>query len=65
VSGNVISNIRSTEHPLLVMHLGKIVVHKGPSGEDIPEPRDPVAAAAAVGENVAADRPAALFGEFF
>jgi imidazolonepropionase-like amidohydrolase len=64
VSGNVISNIRSTEHPLLVMHLGKIVVHKGANGEDIPEPQDQ-AAAAAVGENVAADRPAALFGEFF
>jgi imidazolonepropionase-like amidohydrolase len=64
VSGNVISNIRSTEHPLLVMHLGKIVVHKGANGEDIPEPRDQ-AAVATVGENAAADSPAALFGEFF
>jgi imidazolonepropionase-like amidohydrolase len=28
VPGNVISNIRSTEHPVFVMHLGKIVVQK-------------------------------------
>jgi len=28
VPGNVITNIRATEHPVLVMHLGKIVVQK-------------------------------------
>ncbi len=28
VPGNVISDIRATEHPLLVMHLGRIVVQK-------------------------------------
>jgi imidazolonepropionase-like amidohydrolase len=31
VPGNVISNIRATEHPLLVMHLGRIVVQKSGS----------------------------------
>ncbi len=28
VPGNVLADIRATEHPLLVMHLGRIVVHK-------------------------------------
>jgi hypothetical protein len=28
VPGNVLTDIRATEHPVLVMHLGKIVVQK-------------------------------------
>ena len=28
VPGNVLTEVRATEHPLLVMHLGRIVVHK-------------------------------------
>lgn len=64
VPGNVLSNIRATEHPLLVMHLGKIVVHKTANGDDIPEPRA-LTAAGTVGENRPADVPAASFGEFF
>jgi len=28
VPGNVLSDIRATEHPVFVMHLGKIVVQK-------------------------------------
>lgn len=61
VPGNVISNIRATEHPLLVMHLGKIWVHKSAAGDDIAEPRR----AAATGAGSAASAPAAAFGEFF
>ncbi len=64
VPGNALTDIRATEHPLLVMHLGKIVVHKGANGDDIPEPRDR-ASAGALGENHPADVPAASFGEFF
>ncbi len=61
VPGNVLSNIRATEHPTLVMHLGRIWVHKGPTGEDIPEPRGH--------ESITAGEPpdahAGAFGEFF
>jgi imidazolonepropionase-like amidohydrolase len=63
VPGDAISNIRATEHPLFVMHLGRIVVHRTASGDDIPEPRGRAAAATA-GES-RADAPAAAFGEFF
>jgi imidazolonepropionase-like amidohydrolase len=62
VPGNAISNIRATEHPLLVMHLGRIVVHRTAGGDDIPEPRHAVPLTA--GES-RADAPAAAFGEFF
>jgi imidazolonepropionase-like amidohydrolase len=62
VPGNVISDIRATEHPLLVMHLGRIVLHKSAGGEDIQEPR--ARTAASTGES-RADAPAAAFGEFF
>jgi imidazolonepropionase-like amidohydrolase len=61
VPGNVISNIRATEHPILVMHLGRIWVHKSATGDDIPELRR---AAATAGEPPA-NSPAAAFGEFF
>jgi imidazolonepropionase-like amidohydrolase len=64
VPGNVINDIRATEHPVLVMHLGRIVVHKAASGEDILEPRDRTPPAV-VGENRPADAAAASFGEFF
>jgi imidazolonepropionase-like amidohydrolase len=47
VPGNVITSIRSTEHPLLVMHLGRIVVHRTAAGDDIPEPRPRAPAEAA------------------
>ena len=61
VPGNVISNIRATEHPLLVMHLGRLWVHKSAGGDDIPEPRR---AAATAGESPG-NGPAAAFGELF
>jgi imidazolonepropionase-like amidohydrolase len=61
VPGNVISNIRATEHPVLVMHLGKIWVHKSATGDDIPEPRR----VAATGAGSPASAPAAAFGEFY
>ena len=61
VPGNVISDIHATEHPTLVMHLGRIWVHKGPAGDDIPEPRR----AAALPSGTPANAPAAAFGEFF
>jgi imidazolonepropionase-like amidohydrolase len=64
VSGNVLTNIRSTEHPLFVMHLGRIVVHRTASGDDIPEPH-PRATAEMLSESKAAEPPAASFGEFF
>ncbi|HEV2227690.1 MAG TPA: amidohydrolase family protein [Steroidobacteraceae bacterium] len=63
VPGNVISNIRATEHPILVMHLGRIWVHRSAAGDDIPEPRR--AAAAAAGGEAPANAPAAAVGEFF
>jgi imidazolonepropionase-like amidohydrolase len=61
VPGDVIGNIRATEHPVLVMHLGKIWVHKSATGDDIPEPRR----VAATGTGSPASTPAAAFGEFF
>ena len=61
VPGNVISDIHSTEHPTLVMHLGRIWVHKSTAGDDIPEPRR----AAALSPEPPANAPAAAFGEFF
>jgi imidazolonepropionase-like amidohydrolase len=64
VPGNALSNIRATEHPLFVMHLGKIVVHRDANGNDIPEPRG-ITSAGTVGDNRPADAPAASFGEFF
>jgi imidazolonepropionase-like amidohydrolase len=64
VPGNALSNIRATEHPLFVMHLGKIVVHRDASGNDIPEPRA-MTSAGTVSDNRPADAPAASFGEFF
>jgi len=59
VPGNVISDIRSTEHPLLVMHLGRIVVHRDAAGKDIPEPTRQAAATSGPPAN-----PPAAFGEF-
>ncbi|MGB6603630.1 MAG: amidohydrolase family protein [Steroidobacteraceae bacterium] len=64
VPGNVLSNIRATEHPLLVMHLGRIVVHKAENGDEIPEPRT-TTSAGTLGENLPADAPAESLGEFF
>ena len=64
VPGNPINDIHATEHPLLVMHLGRIVVHKAANGDDMPEPHAR-APAGTVGENRGADLPAAWFGEFF
>ena len=64
VAGNVLEDIHATEHPLLVMHLGRLVVHKRANGEDVMEPRDRVPPGI-VGENRAADLPAASFGEFY
>jgi imidazolonepropionase-like amidohydrolase len=61
VPGNAISNIRATERPVLVMHLGKVVLHRGAAGEDIPEPR---ARAAATAE-LPVSAPAGAFGEFY
>lgn len=61
VPGNVMSDIHATEHPTLVMHLGKIWVHKSATGDDIPEPQR---AAASAGESPA-NAPAAAFGELF
>jgi imidazolonepropionase-like amidohydrolase len=62
VPGNVISDIHATEHPLLVMHLGKIWVHRTAAGEDVPEPRR----MAATSPDPQADpHIAAAFGEFF
>ena len=61
VPGNVMSDIHATEHPTLVMHLGKIWVHKSATGDDIPEPHR---AAASAGESQA-NAPAAAFGELF
>jgi imidazolonepropionase-like amidohydrolase len=55
VPGNVLSDIHATEHPLFVMHLGKVV--------PLPKPQDRAAAARA--EETGADHPAAAFGEFF
>jgi cytosine/adenosine deaminase-related metal-dependent hydrolase len=63
VAGNVLADIRATEHPVLVMRLGKIVVHKTAAGEDVPEPRARATAATAVESR--ADAPAAAFGEFY
>jgi imidazolonepropionase-like amidohydrolase len=64
VPGNVIEDIHATEHPLLVMHLGRIVVHKTANGADILEPRDRVPAPI-MGENRPAELPAEMFGDFF
>jgi imidazolonepropionase-like amidohydrolase len=61
VPGNVISNIRATEHPVLVMHLGRIVVHRDAAGKDIPEPQ----ARASARREAPANPPAAAFGEFY
>jgi imidazolonepropionase-like amidohydrolase len=61
VPGNAISNIRATERPVLVMHLGKVVLHRSAAGEDIPEPR---ARAAATAE-LPVSAPAGAFGEFY
>ncbi|MGO9801908.1 MAG: amidohydrolase family protein [Steroidobacteraceae bacterium] len=55
VPGNVLSDIRATEHPVFVMHLGKIV----------PLPQAGGAAAAATADNSGADVPVSAFGEFF
>jgi imidazolonepropionase-like amidohydrolase len=55
VPGNVLTNIRATEHPLLVMHLGKIV----------PLPQAGGGAAAASADNSGADVSVGAFGEFF
>jgi imidazolonepropionase-like amidohydrolase len=63
VSGNVLTNIRSTEHPLFVMHLGRVIVHRTASGEDIPEPRSREPAEMLSGSQ--AERPVASFGEFY
>ncbi|HXZ60996.1 MAG TPA: amidohydrolase family protein [Steroidobacteraceae bacterium] len=57
VPGNVIGDIRATEHPVLVMHLGKIVVHRSATGDEIPEPRR----AAATASEPPANAPAAAF----
>jgi imidazolonepropionase-like amidohydrolase len=61
VPGNVINDIHATEHPLLVMHLGKIWVHKSPAGDDVPEPRRHGTVTAAEPP----DMQAGAFGEFF
>jgi len=55
VPGNVFTNIRATEHPAFVMHLGKVV----------PLPQAGGGAAAASADNSGADVPVAAFGEFF
>jgi imidazolonepropionase-like amidohydrolase len=64
VPGNALEDIHATEHPLLVMHLGRIIVHKGANGADALEPRDRLPVQIA-GENRPAELPAASFGEFF
>lgn len=61
VPGNVLADIRATEHPLLVMHLGRIVVHRTAAGEDIPEPHGLTAAIAPAADTT----PVSAFGEFF
>ncbi|MGP8035557.1 MAG: amidohydrolase family protein [Steroidobacteraceae bacterium] len=55
VPGNVLSDIRATEHPVFVMHLGKIV----------PLPQAGGGTAAATADNSGADVPVSAFGEFF
>jgi imidazolonepropionase-like amidohydrolase len=54
VPGNVLTDIRATEHPVFVMHLGKIVPLPQPGG-----------GAAATADNSGVDVPVASFGEFF
>jgi hypothetical protein len=54
VPGNVLSDIHATEHPVMVMHLGKV----------IPLP-DAKARAAAAAANAAQMPPPEAFGEFF
>jgi imidazolonepropionase-like amidohydrolase len=62
VPGNVLSDIHATEHPLLVMHLGRIWVHRTPAGDDVPEPHR----MATINPEPQADpHVAAAFGEFF
>jgi imidazolonepropionase-like amidohydrolase len=61
VPGNVVSDIHATEHPLFVMHLGRVVLHRNGAGDDIPEPRPRTAAAGVPEPSVESTR----FGEFF
>ena len=56
VPGNVLANIRATEHPVFVMHLGKVV--------PLPAPASPGAISVA-GPVGGTEAPAAAFGEFF
>jgi imidazolonepropionase-like amidohydrolase len=61
VPGNVVSDIHATEHPLFVMHLGRVVLHRNGAGDDIPEPRPRTVAAGVPEPSVESTR----FGEFF
>jgi imidazolonepropionase-like amidohydrolase len=61
VPGNVISDIRATEHPLFVMHLGKVVLHRNTAGDDVPEPHAKTAAVAVPETRLESTS----FGEFF
>jgi imidazolonepropionase-like amidohydrolase len=61
VPGDVVSDIHATEHPLFVMHLGRVVLHRNGAGDDIPEPRPRTAAAGVPEPSVESTR----FGEFF
>jgi imidazolonepropionase-like amidohydrolase len=64
VPGNVISNIRSTEHPVLVMHLGKIVVQRTGAGDATPTASRVREVAGAADESGALGRTPAAMSEF-
>ncbi|HXY97316.1 MAG TPA: amidohydrolase family protein [Steroidobacteraceae bacterium] len=55
VPGNVLTDIRATEHPLLVMHLGKVI--------PLPDPKARAAELAA--ENMGKDAPVEVLDAFF
>jgi hypothetical protein len=64
VPGNVISNIRSTEHPLFVMHLGKIVVQRTGAGDASPTASRAGAFAGAAADSGATGLTPAAMNEF-